>query len=349
MPKNRPAIGDQNWGNVLNSHLNQLSPNGGGLNSGDTASRPTLTAGDDGYTYLDTTTKELLKWNGTGWDVLLAQGITGLTVTETDGTPVINDVKTMSFPNNSLTTLSNGGVAIGRSFGGAGGTGGGYPVVLSGYVSDSKFNGNVYYPSNHLILSGRIPDYIPNGSYYVYGEQIRIVNLNSGQVTKIAFYNNYFELNDDNRTNIAINGNPSIGFAPGLFLRPNDLNLDISVFSRGVPGNVLESDVFYFYPIPNNNGATKQTVQLPINFVSSTQFSETFSFYYNGPQGYILSVETVLDPIAGNIPTDLEKYKFLRSGEFTIAKNVIPPTRRSIELTIGLLDVVNTAPLNDRF
>lgn len=77
MPKNRPAIGDQNWGETLNAHLNQLSPNGGGLNSGTTAQRPILTADDEGYTFVDITTQELLKWSGNAWVVLLSGGSRG--------------------------------------------------------------------------------------------------------------------------------------------------------------------------------------------------------------------------------------------------------------------------------
>jgi hypothetical protein len=70
MPKNRPTIGQTNWGTPLNDHLNQLMPNGGGINF--SGSAPTgLTATDDGYTYVNTTTREILRWNGTGWDVLL--------------------------------------------------------------------------------------------------------------------------------------------------------------------------------------------------------------------------------------------------------------------------------------
>lgn len=81
MPKSIPTIGQQNWGATLNNHLSQLqNPTNGGLNSGTTAQRPsaqTLGTDSEGYTYLDTTTKELLKWNGTGWDVLLRQGSGG--------------------------------------------------------------------------------------------------------------------------------------------------------------------------------------------------------------------------------------------------------------------------------
>jgi hypothetical protein len=70
MPKNRPAVGDSNWGTSLNAHLNQFMPTGGGINFATT--RPTLTASDDGYTMVDTVTRELVRWDGTKWVVLLA-------------------------------------------------------------------------------------------------------------------------------------------------------------------------------------------------------------------------------------------------------------------------------------
>lgn len=70
MPKNRPVSGDSNWGTTLNSHLNQFMPTGGGINFGTT--RPNLTASDDGYTMVDTSVKELIRWNGSSWQVLLS-------------------------------------------------------------------------------------------------------------------------------------------------------------------------------------------------------------------------------------------------------------------------------------
>ncbi|NJK70930.1 MAG: tail fiber protein [Thermales bacterium] len=71
MPKNRPTTGDTNWGITLNDHLNQISPNGGGINAG--ISDPGgLGAGDDGYTFVNVTQKQLKRWNGTGFDVLMS-------------------------------------------------------------------------------------------------------------------------------------------------------------------------------------------------------------------------------------------------------------------------------------
>jgi len=52
-------------------------PTGGGINFATT--RPTtLTADDGGYTMVDTTTRELIRWNGTVWVVLLGGAAIGL-------------------------------------------------------------------------------------------------------------------------------------------------------------------------------------------------------------------------------------------------------------------------------
>ena len=70
MAKNRPTTGQQGWGGVLNAHLNQLMPNGGGINFSDT--RPTtLTTDDDGYTMVDTLTREIIRWDGNDWVILM--------------------------------------------------------------------------------------------------------------------------------------------------------------------------------------------------------------------------------------------------------------------------------------
>ena len=71
MPKSIPTNGQANWGTALNSHLGQLNePTNGGINFAATA--PTgLTANDVGYTYVDTTNKEIRRWNGTNWITLM--------------------------------------------------------------------------------------------------------------------------------------------------------------------------------------------------------------------------------------------------------------------------------------
>jgi hypothetical protein len=69
MAKNRPTVGQANWGTPLNDHLNQLMKNGGGINY--QTSDPAMTAADDGYTFINTTKRELKRWNGTAWEVLL--------------------------------------------------------------------------------------------------------------------------------------------------------------------------------------------------------------------------------------------------------------------------------------
>jgi hypothetical protein len=71
--KSIPTIGDPNWGTPLNAHLAQLqNPTNGGINSFEQFSgRPTtLTADDQGKTYLYTQTGNLHQWTGTTWKVL---------------------------------------------------------------------------------------------------------------------------------------------------------------------------------------------------------------------------------------------------------------------------------------
>ena len=77
MPKTRPAVGATNWGDTLNSHLNTLMPSNGGINFASTP--PTLTSGDDGYTFVDTANKEIRRWNGTGWETLMGGNTIGVT------------------------------------------------------------------------------------------------------------------------------------------------------------------------------------------------------------------------------------------------------------------------------
>jgi hypothetical protein len=71
MPKSIPTNGQANWGTALNSHLGQLNePTNGGINFAATA--PTgLTANDVGYTFVDTTNKEIRRWDGTKWVTLM--------------------------------------------------------------------------------------------------------------------------------------------------------------------------------------------------------------------------------------------------------------------------------------
>jgi hypothetical protein len=75
MPKNRPNTGDTGWGVTLNAHLSQLAPTGGGINFG--TSDPILVAGDDGYTYVNTLQREIRRWNGIAWEILLGGLATG--------------------------------------------------------------------------------------------------------------------------------------------------------------------------------------------------------------------------------------------------------------------------------
>jgi microcystin-dependent protein len=71
MPKNKPNIGDSNWGVTLNQHLEQMMAAGGGINFAN--SDPTsLSSGDDGYTFINTSSKELKRWTGTSFVTLLS-------------------------------------------------------------------------------------------------------------------------------------------------------------------------------------------------------------------------------------------------------------------------------------
>jgi hypothetical protein len=77
MPKTIPQNGQANWGTALNDHIGQLmNPTNGGINFAATA--PTgLTTNDVGYTFVDTTNKEIRRWNGTAWATLMG-GVSGL-------------------------------------------------------------------------------------------------------------------------------------------------------------------------------------------------------------------------------------------------------------------------------
>jgi len=72
MAKPIPSIGDQNWGGVLNSHLAQLSSSTtGGINT--FASDPSTVgwgANEIGYTFVNSTTKEMKRWNGASFDII---------------------------------------------------------------------------------------------------------------------------------------------------------------------------------------------------------------------------------------------------------------------------------------
>ncbi len=107
MPKNRPTIGQTNWGTPLNDHINQLSPNGGGINF--SGSAPTgLVATDDGYTYVNTTTREIQRWNGTGWDVLLGGVAIGRETLTANRTYYVNNISGSD---------TNDGLTAGTAFG----------------------------------------------------------------------------------------------------------------------------------------------------------------------------------------------------------------------------------------
>jgi hypothetical protein len=78
MPKPIPTLGLTNWGQPLNEHLAQLNnPITGGINTFDTFSqRPTtLTAVDNGKTYLYTQTGNIHQWTGTAWEVLMQSNV----------------------------------------------------------------------------------------------------------------------------------------------------------------------------------------------------------------------------------------------------------------------------------
>ena len=76
-----PATTGDVWGSQLNSFLTQLqSGSDGSINYA--ATRPTKTAADVGYTMIDTTSREIIRWSGTAWEVLMggqASGIESLT------------------------------------------------------------------------------------------------------------------------------------------------------------------------------------------------------------------------------------------------------------------------------
>jgi len=64
-----PAATGDVWGNTLNNFLKQISPStGGGINFGTT--RPT-TGLTDGFTMVDTSVGDLIRWNGSTWDILI--------------------------------------------------------------------------------------------------------------------------------------------------------------------------------------------------------------------------------------------------------------------------------------
>jgi len=76
MTRNLPALGEQNWGNILNDWLQQIGEStNGGINTFN--GEPTgLTADDTGYTFVDTASSELKKWDGTAF-VVLVSGVGG--------------------------------------------------------------------------------------------------------------------------------------------------------------------------------------------------------------------------------------------------------------------------------
>ena len=63
-----PTISGDVWGNTLNTFINQISPStNGGLNSA-SADPASVT---NGYTYFNTASNTVRKYNGTAWDTIL--------------------------------------------------------------------------------------------------------------------------------------------------------------------------------------------------------------------------------------------------------------------------------------
>ena len=71
MAKPIPTTGQTDWGAPLNAHLAQLNEaSTGGVNFA--AEPPTgLTSADEGYTYVNTTTREIQRWSGSEFEVLM--------------------------------------------------------------------------------------------------------------------------------------------------------------------------------------------------------------------------------------------------------------------------------------
>lgn len=232
MPKSIPTIGQQNWGETLNAHLAQLiNPLTGGLNSGDTASRPNSVLTADraemaGYTYFDTTTKELLKWSGTNWEVMMKDS-GGIAITQPNGTPVLNNVRNISFSNASVSTLVDDSAVVSM---GANVASSGYPVVME--VSTQV--------PNVLRFFGRMPDYIANGNYFVYG-QIIVANGNFTQnpESQLLVQKPLVAINDTNRT-------ASTASDPLFSINNSDLNTANGFFFSVLAQNIT---LLTFYPI----------------------------------------------------------------------------------------------------
>jgi len=108
MPKSAPQNGQRKWGNILNMHLSQImNPVTGGVNT--SATDPTnLTAEDEGYTFINTTTGQIKRFKGTGdgssagdWEV--AGGSASATVNTTAPTsPVAGQTWFNSATNETL-------------------------------------------------------------------------------------------------------------------------------------------------------------------------------------------------------------------------------------------------------
>ncbi len=66
MTKSVPTAGQKQWGSVLNAHIAQISdPTTGGINTN--SANPTgLTADDEGYTFMDSTTGQFKRYSGSG-------------------------------------------------------------------------------------------------------------------------------------------------------------------------------------------------------------------------------------------------------------------------------------------
>ena len=105
MAKPVPSTGQINWGTPLNAHLSQLNePSTGGINFA--PEPPTgLGAGDEGYTYVNTTFREIQRWNGSEFEVLMGGVATGRERLEQTRTYYIN-VDTGDDNNDGLTSGS---------------------------------------------------------------------------------------------------------------------------------------------------------------------------------------------------------------------------------------------------
>jgi hypothetical protein len=108
MAKAIPNQGDTNWAIPLNQHLgNLITGSTGGINF--SATIPTgKNSGDEGYTYINTTTRELIRWDGANWIVLLG----GLT----KGKEKLTAIRSYYINSGSLGNDSNTGLSAATPF-----------------------------------------------------------------------------------------------------------------------------------------------------------------------------------------------------------------------------------------